>query len=155
MCNNILDHLFFIYYTMFIDPRLDISPQTEGSSYSTFELNKTSLVTNDDHPFHPIELFVSKETTRQTKKIMSSFFNFPWLHYNQQNDSVLCFNCMKQDQQGNKQRDGFYFVWVFYMERCFGMLSVSWIVQMSQNQYHLWNSCTKLWKCSGNDKWNC
>ena len=43
---------------MFIDSRLGISPQTEGSSCSTFELNKTPLVRNDDHPFHPQQNFV-------------------------------------------------------------------------------------------------
>ena len=89
---------------MFIDSRLDISPQTEGSSCSTFELNKTPLVTNDDRPFHPPQNFVfpKKQQGKQKRSCQAKWFvNFPWLHYNQQNDSVLCFNCMKQDQQGN------------------------------------------------------
>ena len=43
---------------MFIDSRLDISPQTEGSSCSTFELNKMPLVTNDNRPFHLPQNFV-------------------------------------------------------------------------------------------------
>ena len=89
---------------MFIDSRLDIFPQTEGSSCSTFELNKTPLVMNDDRLFHSPQNFVFPKKQQGKQKISYQakwFVNFPWLHCNQQNDSVLYFNCMKQDEQGN------------------------------------------------------
>ena len=86
---------------MFIDSRFDISPQTEGSSCSTFKLNKMPLVTNDNRPFHLPQNFVFPKKKQKRSCQDKWFVNFPWLHYNQQNDSVLCFNCMKQDQQGN------------------------------------------------------
>ena len=89
---------------MFIDLRVDISPKTEGSRCSTFELNKTPIFTNDDRPFHPPQNFVfpKKQQDKQKRSCQAKWFvNFSWLHYNQQNDSILCFKCMKQDQQGN------------------------------------------------------
>ena len=53
---------------MFIDSRLDISPQTEGSSCSTFELNKTPLITNGDRLFHSHRTLCSQKNNKANKK---------------------------------------------------------------------------------------
>ena len=80
---------------MFIESRLDISPQTGGNNCSTFELNKRPFVTNDDHPFHPPQNFVfpKKQQGKQKRSGQAKWFvNFPRLHNNQQNDveTTLC-----------------------------------------------------------------
>ena len=63
---------------MFIDSRLGISPQTEGSSCSTFELNKTPLVTNDDRPFHPPQNFVfpKKQQDKQKRSCQAKWHGY-------------------------------------------------------------------------------
>lgn len=86
---------------------LDISPSTvEARSSQITDTNATPLPANVDRPFHPPQNFAfpKKQQGKQKRSCQSKWFvSFPWLHYDQQNDHVLCFNCMKQDRRGNLQ----------------------------------------------------
>ena len=73
---------------------------------SKLNTETTALPTNEDHPFHPPLNFVfpKKQQGKQKRSCQAKWFvSFPWLHYDQQEDHVLCFNCMKQEKRGNLQ----------------------------------------------------
>ena len=50
-------------------------------------------------PFQPTNFNFPKKTFgKQNRSFQSKWFNdFPWLHYNEQSDSVLCFICAQQN----------------------------------------------------------
>ncbi|XP_074609646.1 zinc finger MYM-type protein 1-like [Acropora palmata] len=54
-------------------------------------------------PFQPTNFNFPKKTFgKQNRSFQSKWFNdFPWLHYNEQSDSVLCFICAQQNQKLN------------------------------------------------------
>ena len=54
-------------------------------------------------PFQPINFnFPRKRYGKQTRSFQSKWFTeFPWLHYNEQNDSALCFICAQQHEKLN------------------------------------------------------
>ena len=55
------------------------------------------------HPFQPKNYaFPKKKFGMQNRSFQPTWFEqFPWLHYNEQKDSVLCFICAKQNDKGN------------------------------------------------------
>ena len=54
-------------------------------------------------PFQPTNFNFPKKTFgKQNRSFQSKWFNdFPWLHYNEQSDSVLCFICAQQNEKLN------------------------------------------------------
>ena len=54
-------------------------------------------------PFQPTNFNFPKKTFgKQNRSFQSKWFNdFPWLHYNEQSDSVLCFLCAQQNEKLN------------------------------------------------------
>ena len=54
---------------------------------------------NITEPFQPADFnFPKKHCGKQNRAFQSKWFSeFPWLHYNEQSDSVLCFICMQQN----------------------------------------------------------
>ena len=54
-------------------------------------------------PFQPTNFKFPKKTFgKQNRSFQSKWFNdFPWLHYNEQSDSVLCFICAQQNEKLN------------------------------------------------------
>ena len=60
------------------------------------EINITEL-------FQPADFnFPKKHCGKQNRAFQSKWFSdFPWLQYNEQSDSVLCFICMQQNAQSN------------------------------------------------------
>ena len=58
---------------------------------------------NITEPFQPADFnFPKKHCGKQNRAFQSKWFSeFPWLHYNEQSDSVLCFICMQQNAKSN------------------------------------------------------
>ena len=58
---------------------------------------------NITEPFQPADFnFPKKHCGKQNRAFQSKWFSeFSWLHYNEQNDSVLCFICMQQNAKSN------------------------------------------------------
>ena len=54
-------------------------------------------------PFQPTNFNFPKKTFgKQNRPFQSKWFNdFPWLHYNEESDSVLCFICAQQNEKLN------------------------------------------------------
>ena len=77
----------------FVTPT-DLGPQKEPSE-SPYNQNKICLST----PFQPKNFkFRKKAYGKQLRSFQSSWLDlFPWIHYNEANDSVLCFICAKQN----------------------------------------------------------
>lgn len=75
----------------------EVTSQTSTST--TFSLGIT-----EEKPFHPQTEYVFPKS-RSGDKLRSCqahwFIKFPWLHYDEKNDSVLCFYCHCQEKRGN------------------------------------------------------
>ena len=60
---------------------------------------------NITEPFQPADFNLPKteHCGKQNRAFQSGkwFSEFPWLHYNEQSDSVLCFICMQQNAKSN------------------------------------------------------
>ena len=73
------------------------SPTCSYSIVSSSPMNLPTL------PFHPPSNFVFKARLQGKQKRYCQakwFLQFKWLHYNQDNDTVPCFTCMKQNAFG-------------------------------------------------------
>lgn len=68
--------------------------------------------------------FQKKTFGKQNRSFQSKWFNdFPWLHYNEQSDSVLCFICAQQNEKLNlRPARKFYFTRIFQLEEGFGTI---------------------------------
>ena len=75
----------------------DVNPQPASASVSchTLDFSKTCQPKNFNVP---LRNFIGG-TSRQFRA--EWFEQFSWLHYNESNDSVLCFICSKQNAKGN------------------------------------------------------
>ena len=63
-------------------------------SQSNFRLPSNKVVPNFKFP--------KKPCGKQNRTFQSKWFlEFRWLHYNEQNDSVVCFICVKQNAKLN------------------------------------------------------
>ena len=58
---------------------------------------------NITEPFQPADFNIPKKHCgKQNRAFQFKWFSeFPWLHYNKQSDSVLCFICMQQNAKSN------------------------------------------------------
>ena len=57
-----------------------------------------------DTPFHPGKSFKFPKTkfgARERSCQYSWFDSYKWLHYTEENDSVVCFICATEDRKGN------------------------------------------------------
>lgn len=91
MCLNIHD----------VSPILDVpavhvhTPRPESHQEPSLPHNVTCLST----PFQPKNFeFPKTKYGKQLRSFQSTCIElFPWIHYNEENDSVLCFICAKQN----------------------------------------------------------
>ena len=69
----------------------------EEPSVSPYNQNITCLST----PFQPKNFkFPKKAYGKQFRSFQTSWFDlFPWIHYNEENDSILCFICAKKNEK--------------------------------------------------------
>ena len=67
------------------------------------QLKFANMNMTQQKPSQPINFkFPKKRYGKQTRAFQSKWFTeFPWLHYNEQNDSVLCFICAQQHEKSN------------------------------------------------------
>ena len=75
-----------------------IQRQVEQSTSSqAVEINITEPFQAADFTFQKI-----KHVGGQNRAFLSKYFSeFPWLYYNEESDSVLCFICMQQNAKSN------------------------------------------------------
>lgn len=73
-----------------------------------------------DKPFHPGKGFKFPKTkfgSRERSCQCSWFESYKWLHYNQENDSVMCFICATEEKKGNlrseRMKEFAYISWGF------------------------------------------
>ena len=79
---------------------------TSSSNSQSSKSHKESLTQEKlfDSAFHPPKSFTfpKQQTGKQFRSCHHNwFYDFPWLHYDQQKDCVFCFHCMKQKNLGN------------------------------------------------------
>lgn len=94
--------LFFVYYIL-VEHRYSSS-------------NSLSVADPLAKPHQPTNYKFPKRKIGQWHRSFQPkrFNDFPWLHYNEQNDSVICFTCSEQEKQGklanakNKERAFIY-----------------------------------------------
>ena len=80
-----------------------LAPPTIGETVPTAVTTPVQLASNADQPHQPIKiLFPKRKYGLQKRAFQSTWFEtFPWLHYDERSDSVLCFTCSKQYAKGN------------------------------------------------------
>ena len=81
------------------------------AAYSTQQKSENKLrsqaedvnVTTEQGPFQPKNfVFPKKMYGKQNRAFHPNWFTkFPWLHYNEKNDSALCFVCVQQNAKSN------------------------------------------------------
>ena len=134
-----------------------------------------SLSSRDIHhhitePFQPTNFTFPKKTFgKQNRSFQANrFTEFPWLHYNEQSDSVMCFICIQQNEKLNlraaRNKD-----WVFirtdfpagtrlwYDSRDINFLSVTSCHGVSNKIPNSWgniiqisnDAAKKLWRLTG------
>ena len=68
-------------------------PRRKSRKFLTFFLKRNSAV---------LKVSLKKTFGKQNRSFQCKWFNdFPWLHYNEQSDSVLCFICARQNEELN------------------------------------------------------
>ena len=62
-----------------------------------------TYISHDDVPHQPVHyVYPKKKMGSQMRSFQAHWFKeFPWLHYNEQNDCVLCFVCAQQNAKSN------------------------------------------------------
>lgn len=96
--------------------RTSIIPLTGGDPSISPSVNKVQCVstldlTTDnvhkiicpDEPFHPPDTFIfpTREISNKPRSCQHSWFtNFPFLHYVQENDTIVCWHCLKATSDG-------------------------------------------------------
>lgn len=79
-------------------------PSTSSAEISNSPVTSTTPPSEILDPFHPslTYSFPKKQQGKQSRSCQAKWFQlFPWLHYNRENDSVLCFTCMREYNKGN------------------------------------------------------
>ena len=83
-----------------VQPFLDPSQQ-KLLEYSASSSQASGVY--ETQPFQPADFtFPKKQCAKQNRAFQAKWFTeFPWLHYNEKDDSVLCFICSQQSAKLN------------------------------------------------------
>ena len=96
MYNISYNYMSFFFFRTCVQKILSANWQYSINGYANYEIHITE-------PFQPTNFNFPKKTFgKQNRSFQLKWFNdFPWLHYNEQSDSVLCFICAQQNEKLN------------------------------------------------------